>query len=314
MRCLCCGNPLLGRDNEQNGWHARCIKAFFGTQNFPSVDIDNDMLTSIAIRNVSEGITAPGVQKKLSLHLHTERGNIPRLTIVDYPSGFILKPQTDEYEALPEAEYLVMSMAEATGIKTVPFALIRLNNSLSYITKRIDRDGINKLAMEDFCQLDYRLTADKYKGSYERCSNIISSYSDFPGIDMTDFFLRIVFSFAVGNSDMHLKNFSLIENSYQSSTYRLSAAYDLLPVNVILPSDPDQMALTLNGKKRNLRRKDFIVLAQHCGITQKVADKLINVVTSKESIYIQMCEDSYIPESMRESLIQLIHERIASLL
>ena len=36
--------------------------------------------------------------------------------------------------------------------------------------------------------------------------------------------------------------------------FGLSAAYDLLPVNIIMPQDTEQMALTVNGKKRNIRK------------------------------------------------------------
>lgn len=155
-----------------------------------------------------------------------------------------------------EAEYLAIQMAKTAGIKTVPFALIKQGDKLAYITKRIDRPGTGSakkqgqmLAMEDFCQLDRRLTQDKYKGSYERCARAIERYSVRMGLDMTEFFLRIVFSYIVGNSDMHLKNFSLVETAENSQEYVLSQAYDMLPVNVILPEDQEQMALTLNGKR-----------------------------------------------------------------
>lgn len=104
------------------------------------------------------------------------------------------------------------------------------------------------LAMEDFCQLDLRLTQDKYKGSYERCAKIIEKYSSTKGLDRAEMFMRLVFSFMVGNSDMHLKNFSLIESEGGSGEYHLSPAYDLLPVNVVMPEDKEQFALTMNGK------------------------------------------------------------------
>lgn len=74
-------------------------------------------------------------------------------------------------------------------------------------------DRTAMLAMEDFCQLDLRLTQDKYKGSYERCAKVIERYSSRVGFDMTELFMRLVFSFVTGNSDMHLKNFSLIETA-----------------------------------------------------------------------------------------------------
>lgn len=111
MKCLCCGKPFtkaLTPQEESSGWHDRCVKAFFGTKQLP------------ARESTRQGYTVPGVQKKLSLHL-TGEGNdpCPWLTLVNYPTGYILKPQT--------AEYLVMQMAKTFGIRTAPFALLRMN-------------------------------------------------------------------------------------------------------------------------------------------------------------------------------------------
>lgn len=166
------------------------------------------------------------------------------------------------------------------------------------------------LAMEDFCQLEDRLTSDKYKGSYERCAKVVLHYSQNAGLDMADLFLRIVFSFAIGNSDMHLKNFSLIETAEGNSIYQLSAAYDMLPVNVIMPQDKEQLALTLNGKKQNIRRKDFLVFAETCALNRKSAEKMIEKIVSLKDTYLTMCWESYLPEDMKESFDALISKRI----
>ena len=136
------------------------------------------------------------------------------------------------------------------------------------------------LVMEDFCQLDGRLTEDKYRGSYERCGKIIKAYSENMQLDITELFIRVVFSFAVGNSDMHLKNLSLIEDFEGSSKYILSAAYDLLSTNIVIPEDKEQLALTINGKKQNIRKKDFVVFAQTIGIEEKAAQKMIKKIIS----------------------------------
>jgi serine/threonine-protein kinase HipA len=167
--------------------------------------------------------------------------------------------------------------------------------------------------MEDFCQLEGRLTQDKYRGSYERCAKVVAKYSAQEMLDQTELFLRIVFSFAVGNSDMHLKNFSLIEDAYGSGRYVLSEAYDMLPVNVILPEDQDQFALTMNGKKRNLRKKDFLVFAQSIGLPEKSAEKLIKKIASMESKYVALCKESLLPDAMKEAFEQLLVERLAVL-
>lgn len=313
MNCLCCGKPLRS-ENAQSGWHKSCIKKFFGTTELPEIAIDEKTLELLATESTNKGYTVPGVQKKLSLHLFSEESK-PRLTLVNYPTGYILKPQVAEFEALPEAEHLVMCMADTVGISTVPHALIMGNGSLAYITKRVDRvfkkNNMQMLAMEDFCQLDLRLTQDKYKGSYERCAKIIDRYSSRSGLDMTELYLRLLFSFVVGNSDMHLKNFSLIETAEGSGQYLLSPAYDLLPVNVIMPEDKEQFALAMNGKKMNIRRKDFLVFADECGIPRSSADRMIEKIVSQKEKYISVCNSSLMPDHLKERFVALIKERIS---
>ena len=117
-RCLCCGKTLRGETPRR--WHASCIKSFFGTTELPDPDISKEQLQQLVLDSTGKGYTVPGVQKKLSLHLSRD-GDTPRLTLVNYPTGYILKPQTEEYVALPEMEHLVMQMAEATpAILPVP--------------------------------------------------------------------------------------------------------------------------------------------------------------------------------------------------
>jgi len=315
MNCLCCGKPLR-TNNVPYGWHSACIERFFGTKCIPELEIDNQTLELLASKVAQKGIAVTGVQKKLSLHLLSDAIK-PRLTLVDYPAGYILKPQVSEYTALPESEQLVMSMADLCGISTVPHGLIEQNGTFAYITKRVDRDpkdGFTGLvAMEDFCQLDERLTQDKYKGSYERCAKIIQKYSSRAGFDLTELFMRLVFCFITGNSDMHLKNFSLIETAEGSAVYVLSPAYDLLPVNVIMPADPEETALTLHGKKKHIDRNDFLAFAESCGIAPNAAAKMIRALASKEQKLLDLCAMSLLPEDMKASFAALIKERISIL-
>lgn len=310
MNCLCCGKPL--RTPDETGWHKACIKHFFGTTKLPEIEIDDKTLNLLATETTNKGFTVPGVQKKLSLHLVSDSRK-PRLTLVNYPTGYILKPQVAEFEALPESEQLIMTMADMAGISTVPHALIKGNAGLAYITKRVDRnitdDKIEMLAMEDFCQLDLRLTEDKYRGSYERCAKIIKQYSSRVGIDMAEFYIRLVFCFIVGNSDMHLKNFSLIETAEGSGEYVLSPAYDLLPVNANMPADKEQFALAMNGKKMNIRKGDFLKFADTCGITRQTAEKLIENLVKLTPKWIAMCEKSLLTDKLKDRLKKIIIER-----
>ena len=315
MKCLCCGKTL--RVENESGWHKSCIQKFFGTTQVPQIEMNDSTLEMLATESTCKGYTVPGVQKKLSLYLMSE-GDTPRLTLVNYPTGYILKPQVDQFEALPESEQLVMCMADAVGIATVPHALIQDGNIFAYITKRIDRvyykDRVEKLAMEDFCQLDSRLTRDKYHGSYEQCGKIIKQFSNRSKLDLSELFFRIVFFYITGNSDMHLKNFSLIETSVGSIEYVLSPAYDLLPVKVNMPEDEEDFALAMNGKKTNIRKKDFFLFAENIGITKDTAQKMITKLVSQKDMLQSMCMESYLPNHLKTSFSEFIEKRCSILM
>ena len=318
MKCLCCGKTI--RENASNAekewsWHKKCVKSFFMTEEMPFLDITKEQLERLANETVNEGLTVPGVQKKLSLHLSSDTN--ARLTIVDYPTGYILKPQTEEFDYMPEFEDLAMRLAELMGIQTVPHALIKINDEYAYITKRVDRDieknEIKLYAMEDFCQLSNRLTQDKYKGSYENCGRIIKKYSITPGLDLSELYLRVVGSFIIGNSDMHLKNFSLRETEPGNRRFQLSNAYDMLPVNVIMPEDKEQMALTINGKKRNIHKKEFRKLAESYEISPKAAENMLKKICRMENKLLDQVEGAYLSKEQKEQVSQLVRERIKTL-
>ena len=303
--CLCCGKQLLSTD--ENGWHSSCVKKFFGTTKLPELEITKEKLQELALVTISNRVAVTGVQKKMSLNLISSQNTNPRLTVVNYPSGYILKPQTDDYPELPEAEELVMNLATLCKIPTVPHALITLQDkSLAYITKRIDRNKENKIPMEDFCQLSHRLTEDKYKGSYEQCGKIIKQYSSNAGLDLVEFFNRILFCFVTGNSDMHLKNFSLIN---QNKKWTLSPAYDLLPVNIVNPLDKEETALNLNGKKSNLKKSDFLSLSRTLEINPKSAEKLIERASNLKTNIQELTATSFLSKDLQKKFIKLVEQR-----
>lgn len=218
---------------------------------------------------------------------------------------FILKPQTERYNNLPENEDLVMHLAEAAGIKTVPHSLIRFaDGELCYITRRIDRTKKGeKIAMEDMCQLSERLTEDKYKGSYERIAKLIQKYSSAPLLDVVNFWEIVVFSWLIGNADMHLKNFSLYRSS---ANYMLTPAYDLLSTSIVMPEDDEELALTLNGKKEKIKREDFVKAMQNSGMEEKAISNLFKKFSKALPKWNEIIKVSFLPSERQEKLQRLI--------
>ena len=227
-------------------------------------------MNELAKEVVTHRIAVPGVQPKLSLSLIDEvlnQKNVTRLTVVGALGGnYIFKPPSSTYHAMPENEHLTMKIAEAFGVKTVPSSLIRLQSGeLAYITKRIDRTlDSQKIHILDMFQITDAV--DKYKSTMERVGKALKQYSTDTLMDLYKYFELTVFCFLTGNNDMHLKNFSMIE---KDGKWSLSPAYDLLNVHLANPKDKEELALSLEGKKRKFTRHHFERFGTHLGLNKK---------------------------------------------
>lgn len=264
--CHICLQPL---ENGEELYHAACCATLFGSTKPPAFPYAWEELNKLAQQIISQHITVPGVQPKLSMHIEKGgRTRDSRLTLVGLEGGYILKPPVDEYPEMPELEHVTMRMAGCFGIPTAECGLIPMEDGLlAFITKRMDRIGNGKLHMEDMCQLTDRLTERKYSGSMEQVGKRILQHCDNALFDALRFFEVVLFSFLTGNSDMHLKNFSLLYNP--GGTVGLSPAYDLLPTQLLLPEDIEESALTINGRKRRIERADFLRLAESLRLNDK---------------------------------------------
>lgn len=265
-------------------------------------------LDALAAQVIQAQTSLTGVQPKLSLNLHKHEGS-NRLTIVGLWGDFIFKPQTDAYPELPENEDLTMHLAEAARIKVVPHSLIHLaDGSLGYITRRIDRTKKGeKIDMEDMCQLTLHPTEYKYKSSCEQIAKAIAAYSSTPRLDLVNFMQVLLFSFVTGNNDMHLKNFSLYR---PKALYQLSPAYDLLNVAIANPKDKEEMALPINGKKAQIKLADFLKASDTMGIEQRVTLGLINGLRNAMPAWIDLINNSFLSDEMKQNYLDLISRRM----
>lgn len=307
--CLYCYRPLKEGEKDM---HPACAMKFFGTSAVPSLDYTTEQLDELAKQIIQEQTSLTGVQPKLSLHLKDHEGS-RRLTIVGLWGAYICKPQTALYEMMPEVEDLTMHLAGLARIEVVPHTLIRMGDGeLAYLTRRIDRTAEGeKLAMEDMCQLTGRLTEHKYKSSYERIGKAVAQYSSLPRMDVTNFFEIVLFSWLTGNNDMHLKNFSLYEP--MEGTVRLAPAYDMLNAAIINPKDDEELALTLNGRKKKLRKSDFMKAASSIGLGEIIVERFIRKYIRLLPAFEGMISNSFLDNNLKERYKELLRERIARL-
>lgn len=307
-RCLYCYQPLYENAID---FHIACSKKIFGQPLPPELPYTESQMEELALQVVKRQMSITGVQPKLSLDI-VRNGNLERpkrFTIVGLWGRYILKPPSQLYPQLPELEDLTMHLASIAKIKTVPHSLIRLQSgNLSYITKRIDRSKYGKLLMEDMCQLTERMTEDKYHGSYEQVAKAIVKYSTNPGLDVVNFFEQVVFSFLTGNADMHLKNFSLIK--VPGTGHILSPAYDMVATALVNPADDEDLALTLNGKKKKLKRNDFTSAFVTSGLEARQQDNIFMKMEKAKGQWMDFIDISFISDDLKDIFKKLIQDRL----
>lgn len=312
-KCLYCYREL---EEGQVDFHPQCARRFFGSETAPLLPYSRENMSELARQVIRTSASVTGVQAKMSLDVNRGGKNEPaKFTIVGLWGKYIFKPQSGQYPCLPELEDLTMKMAEAARIRTARHTLIRMvDGELGYLTLRMDRGRKGeKISMLDMCQLSNRLTEHKYYGTYQQLAETIKTYSSAPMLDVQRYWEVVLFSWITGNSDMHCKNFSLIDTG--NGEYTLAPAYDLLAVLLADPKDTEEMAMsfTVGGTKTGFDRETFMTAFTQSGIPVAVADKMIERMKGCLPQWTELIGQSFLPEKIKADYCSLLRNRIALL-
>ena len=312
-KCLFCYKEL---EEGLVDFHPSCARKFFGSETVPILPYTRDNMSELARQVIRTSSSVTGVQAKMSLDVNRGGKNEPtKFTIVGLWGKYIFKPQSAKYPCLPELEDLTMKMAEVARIHTARHTLIRLaDGELGYLTLRMDRGRKGeKISMLDMCQLTNRLTEHKYYGTYQQLAETIKKFSSVPMLDVQRFWEVVLFSWITGNSDMHCKNFSLLDSG--NGEYGLSPAYDLLAVLLADPQDTEEMAMSFSvgGQKSGFNRDTFITAFTQSGIPTAVANKMIERMKAYLPNWNILIDQSFLPDKMKANYHQLLSKRIALL-
>lgn len=301
--CLACLEEHTGEGDH----HPRCLKDLFGEPRLPELDVELANVHTLALAMVGR-TTLSGVQVKISLGLKVKRAT---LQLAVGPGRYILKPQTQAFPALPQNEHATMLLASRLGIETPPSGLVRLSDgTLAYLVARFDRPaGGGKLGQEDFCQLAELPPKEKYDGSAELCARLVRRHASEPLIELVKLFRLLVFSWWMGNGDMHLKNFSLLRDP--NGLHRLSPAYDQVCTRLVIADD--DLALPVGGRKRNLTRRTWMDFARYCEIPEKAATRVLAGFHGAREEALALVSRSLLGEEMKDAYRRLLMERSRTL-
>jgi serine/threonine-protein kinase HipA len=116
-----------------------------------------------------------------------------------------------------------------------------------------------------------------------------------------------MFCYLTGNADMHLKNFSLIENLL--GEYEFSPAYDLLNTAIVITDDNEESALTINGKKRKITLKDFDALAASLKINNKSTQAIYARLNKILPKWIACINESFLSKNLQKVYIEVLQKK-----
>jgi serine/threonine-protein kinase HipA len=196
-----------------------------------------------------------GVQLKFSALMETPKGLT--LPVGGVGGDWIVKLPSTRFEAVPENEFAMMTLAKAVGIDVPDVRLVatkdigRLPQDLpeafgqSLAVRRFDRPRAGeRIHIEDFAQVFGVYPENKYqRASYGSIARVLWLEAGEEAV--TEYTRRLVFNVLIGNADAHLKNWSLIYPDRRAP--KLAPAYDLVGTIPYIPAD--RLALSLGDTK-----------------------------------------------------------------
>jgi serine/threonine-protein kinase HipA len=247
-----------------------------------------------------------GIQLKLSAVLRITEG---RFEVVNRGGRYIFKPQSLDFSELPENEDVTMRMAAAIGIDVPIHGLLRsVDGSFTYFIKRFDREGRDRLPVEDFAQLSGESRDTKYDSSMEKVATVIDQFCTFPALERVKLFERTLFSFLVGNEDMHLKNFSLITRDQK---VELAPAYDFLNTTIAFKGAKEELALPVKGKKSKLTRNDLLnyFARERLEINEKILSDVLSRFAKALPAWRELLDQSFLSAHAKRSYSAILDDR-----
>lgn len=218
-----------------------------------------------------------GVQLKFSAVQQASGG----LTIPATGTGgsWIVKLPSSRFEAVPENEYSMMTLARMLGIDVPDMKLLPIEQivnipagigqfgSSAFAIKRFDRAEGQAIHIEDFAQIFGVYPQDKYKtASMRNIAQVLSIEGNEP--DIAEFIRRLVFNTLIGNADMHLKNWSVIYKDKRTAS--IAPAYDFVSTISYIPDDSAALKVSRSKKFSDFTFDELTHLAAKAMLPEKL--------------------------------------------
>lgn len=275
-----------------------------GRQDFITNVSENDEKALLDILKISS--SAGGARAKAVIAYNSKTGEVRSGQLLA-PKGFthwIIKFDgvTDSQFGLSHGygrvEYAYHLMAKDAGIEMTECRLLEENGRAHFMTKRFDREADSgKVHVQSFCAMQHFDFNDVFTYSYEQLFETMRMLG-LPYPEADQLYRRMVFNVLARNCDDHTKNFAFTMR--KEGEWKLSPAFDLCHSYRPGSAWVSQQSLSVNGKRQNITRDDFLSVAKHMNI--KKAPQIIAKVNESVLKWNQYAEEARVDAKLRDTI------------
>ena len=213
---------------------------------------------------------------------------------------------------LVENEAFFLDVARACGLDVASAQVVHDRDGESaLVVQRFDRRRVGgrevSLAQEDAVQLAGRWPASKYLMSARDVFATVARVSTAPVVEISKLVRLFAMSYVIGNGDLHAKNVS-VQNI--DGLWRLTPAYDVLTT---VPYGDRTTALDTEGRRDNLRARDFVALAARHAVPEAVTRRILTDVANACVDLIRHADDIGLEEKRTADVVRVVQKRATDL-
>lgn len=229
--------------------------------------------------------------------------------------AYLLKLQPEALPHLVDNEHFFMRLAAACGLAVAKTTIrIDRHGAKGLLVERFDRrpikgGAVQRVHQEDACQVVDRYPADKYNLSHSDIAAAWAERCTAPVVEVAKLMRLMAFSYLIANGDLHAKNLSL-RRDQPSGRVEMTPAYDLLST---LPYGDARMALRLDGRDDNWRRRHFVAFGERFAVRPAATTAMLDELLRRATPWIDRVPEIGLEPRPTAHLQRVMRKRAAEL-
>jgi len=273
----------------------------------------DDEMRDVLLEVLKMGTSAGGARPKAIIAYNEKTGEIRSgQTLAKDFEHWLLKfdgvndTQFGASHGYGRVEMAYYQMATSAGLEMMESRLIEEEGRAHFMTKRFDRIGGNqKLHTQTLCAIAHydfnQILSYSYEQLFQTMRQLKLTYAE-----AEQMFRRMVFNVLAKNCDDHTKNFAFL--MHPDGKWTLAPAYDICYAYRPGSDWVSQHNLSMNGKRANITKEDFLVIAKQNSIRKP--EQIIDEVQSSVNNWLEYANQYKVEEKLAAAIEKTLIKKL----